>query len=451
MRLKNLSVFSRVGESIRRHGSLRKLLHHLLSVLKKEGMIGLRFRLRRVLLGGDLLGASPIAPYLHPRSTTDRDSLTPCLPPGVLLVGHPYAILGRAEDIRTVACSLDAVRIPFAMRNLLGEYGRQWAKFHRDFSFLDRIDDTATFRANLFVLNANEMETAWQLQGDTFRSGHYNIGYWAWELSRFPSAWIPAFAGLHEIWAPSRFIQQAIGEIADIPVIWMPLAVQPNCSHTPTRALLGLPKDKFLFLFFFDFRSFVARKNPWDIIRAFHLAFKHDNSNVRLVIKINGMEDRPGDYQDFLASEFLDDPRLILINRVMADWEIYGLMSQCDCFISLHRSEGFGRGLAEAMYMGKPVIATGYSGNLDYMNQSNCCLVDHRLIPVHSVDYPFGQGQFWAEPDVDMAAAYMRRVSEDENFAQNIGQTGADYIRRHHSYSAVGKRYRRRLEMLGLV
>jgi glycosyltransferase involved in cell wall biosynthesis len=135
----------------------------------------------------------------------------------------------------------------------------------------------------------------------------------------------------------------------------------------------------------------------------------------------------------------------------MDDREIRSLVGQCDCFVSLHRSEGFGRGLAEAMLMGKPVIATGYSGNLDFTNEENCCLVDYELVPVGDGEYPFGAGQLWAEADVDVAADFMRTLVNDPAFAREKGEAGARYIRRDHSFGAVGARYRRRLEQLGLV
>jgi glycosyltransferase involved in cell wall biosynthesis len=135
----------------------------------------------------------------------------------------------------------------------------------------------------------------------------------------------------------------------------------------------------------------------------------------------------------------------------MDDREIRSLVGQCDCFVSLHRSEGFGRGLAEAMLMGKPVIATGYSGNLDFTNEENRCLVDYVLVPVGEAEYPFGAGQLWAEADVDMAAGFMRAVVNDPALAREKGAAGARYIRRYHSFAAIGARYRRRLEQLDLV
>ena len=420
-------------------------------IVTTEGIQGLWQRARYLLAGRALRLTASTADTrcLRPiRATSGNRS---SFPPGALLVGHPYAVLGRAEDIRTAACALDASDVPFAMRNLFGDYGRQWAGMHKEFPLMDRVDAEARFRANIFVLNANEMEMAWHHHGEALFEGRYNIGYWAWELSHFPDAWRPALAGLNEIWAPSRFIQQAIAEKAECPVVWMPLPVEFGSIAAVTRAELGLPEGKFLFLFFFDFRSYVARKNPQSVVRAFETAFDPRDESVGLVIKTNGMEECSADYEQFKVAIQTSDARVTWIDRVLDDREIKALVNQCDCFVSLHRSEGFGRGLAEAMYMSKPVIATGYSGNLDFMNESNSCLVDNLLVPVGEGDYPFAEGQLWADADIDMASGFMTALVANPALARQVGAAGASYIRGHHSFERVGARYRRRLEQLGVV
>ena len=419
--------------------------------------VRVRSRLRDLLatlLGSLVGGPLPLALARNSeQSESDSRRLVSrsMMAPGALLIGHPYAVLGRAEDIRTAASAFDAAAIPFAMRNLYGAYGRELAGMHKDFDLMHREDAAAVYRTNLLVLNADEMESAWKQQRSILESGAYNIGYWAWELSHLPDAWLPALEKLDEIWAPSRFIQQAIADKADCPVVWMPLAVEHRPTEVASREALGLPEDRFLFLFFFDFRSFVSRKNPMAVVRAFEQAFSRSDDSVGLVIKTNGMSECSDAYEAFKSGDVTGDPRILWIDRVMDDREIRSLVSGCDSFVSLHRSEGFGRGLAEAMLMGKPVIATGYSGNLDFTNEENCCLVDYVLVPVEEGEYPFGAGQLWAEADVEMAAGFMRTLVRDPAFAREKGEAGARYIRRYHSFSAVGARYRRRLEHLGLV
>lgn len=452
-----------VRTALTRHAGPKRLLRRIVAIFRDEGLggIGLRAQLllsaqRKPSLNQPAAPTIALAaPIVSPAVASEPDwrgLRRSDLPEGAVLIGHPYAVLGRAEDIRTGACAFAAANVPFALRNTFGEYGKEMATLHQDFPFMDRIDPHAAHKANIFFLNANEMDDAYAHLGPQFFAGRYNIGYFAWELSQFPEAWVNEFRYFDEIWAPSRFIQQAVADKASCPVVWMPLAVEPICSTSLSREYFGLPEDRFLVLFFFDFRSFIQRKNPWAALHAFTAAFRENHSApVNLVIKLIGADARPDDYRDFLASEAMRDPRVILINRVMTDREIKELVRLCDCFLSLHRSEGFGRGLAEAMYYGKPVVATGYSGNLDFMNEANSCLVDCTLIPVGAEEYPYGTGQRWAEPDVEQAAWYLRRLVTDSAYATGIGQQAAYYIQTYHSFAAIGARHRRRLEQLGLL
>jgi glycosyltransferase involved in cell wall biosynthesis len=232
----------------------------------------------------------------------------------------------------------------------------------------------------------------------------------------------------------------------------MPLAVDFPEPNGVRREAFGLPEDRFLFLFFFDFTSYVHRKNPHAVIQAFLQAFPDSSdSRIGLVIKMNGMGLRPKEYHTFLQSIDGEDPRIILMDRVLTDRETKSLIKLCDCFLSLHRSEGFGRGLAEAMYLGKPVIATGYSGNLDFTNEHNSCLVDYRLIPVRDHEYPFASGQKWADPDIEHAVWFMKRVVNEPQYAQTLGRHAAGFIKTYHSPSAVGAKYRERLAALNLM
>ncbi len=445
-----------IRTALNRHAGWLRLLRRMVEVLRREGLVGLDLRLRLLLSAQKTDSATleivaPNTPVAEPdlgwRCARRLD-----LPPGALLIGHPYAVLGRAEDVRTSACACAAANFPFALRNTFGDYGKEMAVLHPHFPFMGRIDPQATYQANIFFLNANEMDDAFAHLGADCYAGRYNIGYWAWELSQFPDAWRSAFRYVDEIWAPSRFIQQAVADKAPCPVVWMPLAVEPIRSAPLSRAYFGLPDNRFLVLFFFDFRSFIHRKNPWAALRAFTTAFGKDSKTpVSLVIKMNGTEACPDDYRAFLDLDAVRDPRVILIDRVMTDQEIKELVRLCDCFLSLHRSEGFGRGLAEAMYFGKPVVATGYSGNLDFMNEANSCLVDCTLIPVGAGEYPHGLGQRWADPDVEQAAWHLQRLVANSIYAAEIGQRAAHDIQTYHGFSAVGTRHRRRLEQLRLL
>jgi glycosyltransferase involved in cell wall biosynthesis len=367
-----------------------------------------------------------------------------------MVVGHPYGILGLGENLRSTASALGSAGVPFHICNALGAQSEN-AKLLTDFAYHRLIDDTGLrYKANLFCMNADEMDNTFAHLGTDVFLRSYNIGCWWWELSEFPDKWVRSFEYLHEIWAQSRFVQESISRKSPIPVIWMPQAIEPGPANPALARSLGVPKDRFSFLFVFDFASYVARKNPLAVIEAFRRAFGDaTNQRVCLVIKMNGMRQAPREFKEFVDKIDPSDKSVILIDKVLSDSEMKGLFSGCDAFVSLHRSEGFGRGLAEAMYYGKPVIATGYSGNLDFMNPLNSCLVDYTLVPVLKGEYPFWKGQMWADPDIDHAAKWMRRLYEDRDLCRRIGISAQESIRSAHGAHAVGLRMASRLNQLG--
>ena len=253
-----------------------------------------------------------------------------------------------------------------------------------------------------------------------------------------------------EIWAPSRFIQRAFSQRADIPVEYMPLCVVLPHFKTLDRSYFGLSHRAFVFLYTFDFFSYLDRKNPFGAIRAFKRAFPDTRADACLVLKVmNGDEQSP--LWSIMTQLIDEDPRIVIINQTLSRSEVLALFDTCDCFISLHRSEGFGRGPAEAMYLGKPVIVTNYSGNTDFTLMDNSCLVDFKLIPVEDGQYPFHSGQEWADADIEHAAWYMKKLFGDKNYAQDLGARGKVYIRQNFNQQIIGAKYESRLKRLGLA
>lgn len=306
------------------------------------------------------------------------------------------------------------------------------------------------YRVNLFHINADQMHTALCHFGRDFFKHRYNIGYWLWELSKCPDEWLPVMGLVNEIWAPSRFIQQTFAERSSLPVVYMPLCVTLPPLKGYRRIYYGLPADCYLFLFSFDFFSFIDRKNPFAVIDAFKRAFPDSTGKVGLVIKImNGDPGHPRwkDMTDLIG----DDPRVYIFNKVMTHDEFLSLIDNCDCFASLHRSEGFGFGPAEAMYLGKPVIVTNYSGNTDFTLPGNSCPVDYRLIPVLDGQYVFDRGQVWADPDIEHAVWYMRKLVSDHIYGKELGRKAASFIRKNHSPSRIGSLYKKRFRELNLA
>lgn len=363
------------------------------------------------------------------------------MPPELSLVGHPFAPIGMGEHIR---CSFRALRSVAHQPALVDLYGLSDAV---ESGTLDLVPHASgnLGAINLFHINADEVELAFATLGDRIPPDAYNIIYPAWELSKYPDAWIEILNRFDEAWAPSTFIATALREKLNRPVITMPLATEVLLDSFLSRRYFGIAEDAYVFLFFYDFRSFASRKNPRAIFHAFRrMLANRPFCNARLVIKSHGGS---ADASAELLAEFEDiAARVTILDRTMTDNEVKNLVRCSDAFISLHRSEGFGRGMAEAMYLGKPVVATGYSGNLDFMTESNSHLVDFTLQALEPGSYPHWEGQVWAEPDVEVAANAMRCLIDDPEAGRDLGNRASADIRRHLSYRATGTRFIERLE-----
>jgi glycosyltransferase involved in cell wall biosynthesis len=349
------------------------------------------------------------------------------------------------EYLREIARALTVTGPPFGIKDV----SQTPSTVPGDDSVSAYVRADCAYNTNLFVLNADNMKTTLDLIGAETVATRFNIALWAWELSEFPDQWSKAMDVIDEIWAFSSFTQQSLAAKATIPVLSMRQPVTlANHAHL-SRLDFGIPEDRYVFLFQFDFTAFIDRKNPYACIAAFRKAFPHDRRDVLLVIKTNNSENYPEQLRQ-LAQALGDDPAILLLRGTFPRGKVASLMSLADAFVSLHRSEGFGRSLAETMLLGKPVIATNYSGNTDFMRQDNSCLVNYSLIPVKTGQYPFAEGQVWADPDIDHAAWHMRRLVNNRPYAQLISEKARQTIAENYSLSVTGARYRRRLELLGL-
>ena len=272
-------------------------------------------------------------------------------------------------------------------------------------------------------------------------SGRYNIAVWAWESAATPPppTWAKALPFFDEIWAPSRFTADALARTMDLRPIVVPHAVDVSIPVTD-RAGLGLPTDGVLFCFVFDGLSNVERKNPLGAVRAFFRAFPQGGAN--LILKANNIS---RELIEAIMTEAGGRPGIHLRLGTESRAETLGLIAAADAYLSLHRAEGFGFTIAEAMALGKPVIATGYSGNLDFMDEANSYPVRCALETTDRQIGDYAAGTVWASPDLDQAAAFMRRVRDEPDAARQLGRAAAEYMRRHFSVAAVGARVQERL------
>jgi glycosyltransferase involved in cell wall biosynthesis len=298
---------------------------------------------------------------------------------------------------------------------------------------------------SLLHVNADQTAIIAGLLGDDFFRNRYTIGHWAWELEQLPDSSAEAFDWLDEVWAPSAFVVRAIADRSAVPVVQMPYAVTVDPSRGLTRQHFGLPDEDFLYLMMYDVLSVQERKNPLGAIAAFQQAFPRPNG-VGLVVRVNHARSRPEDVD--VVRQAAATPGVHLLVRPMSRADVQALQASCDAFVSLHRSEGFGLNIAEAMLLGKPVIVTGWSGNVDFTNPGNACVVDHDLVTIDRDHGPYRAGNRWAEPDLEHASEYLRRLVEDEAFRRRLANRGRETVATELSPRAIGERYARRLAFI---
>jgi glycosyltransferase involved in cell wall biosynthesis len=386
---------------------------------------------------------APPAPAGEDRDA-DRDVLAPAAPPaapvaGVNVVGYFASELGVGEAARQVVRGLDSAGVPvLPLRGPDTPLSRQ----EHPFAFLDH--DAARYPLNLICMNADTLPGFASRAGDAFFRGRYSIGVWFWEVtSAPPGEWSEAFSVLDEVWVTSDHVARAIAAVAPVPTTRITVPVEvPEPAAVP-RQTFGLAAEEFAFLFSFDYLSVFERKNPLAVIRAFRAAFPRASGASLTIKTINHEHDPVGRAR--LQATVAGDPDIRLIERYLDPEVKDALTAACDCYVSLHRSEGFGLTMAEAMYLGKPVIATGYSGNLDFMTPHNSYLVDYELVAVGDGAAPYPAHAEWAEPSVEHAARLMRDVFEHRAAARAKGRRAAADIRRSHSPRKAGQEMRDRL------
>jgi glycosyltransferase involved in cell wall biosynthesis len=363
---------------------------------------------------------------------------------GVNVIGYIAAESGVGESARS--CVKGARTVGLRCKTI--DVGYQSLNRQEDQTVNDAVVNDATFKFNLIHVNADQTRRTLDAVPETQREGSINIAYWHWEQPSLPVAYLTSFEGLAEVWVPTAFVHEAVAKIAPVPVFKVPHVVEFPIPAQVSRARLGLPEDKFLVLVMYDFDSYQFRKNPQAAIQAFRTACG-DRNDVALVIKtINGKRNPEGVQE--LRDAVGDLRHVVLLDEYLSRAQVYELQAACDCFLSLHRAEGFGLGLAEMMYLGKPVIGTDWSGNTEFMTSSNSYPVRYELKPLERDLGVYRAGQLWAEADTDHAAAALREILDEPGQRDRIAACAHRDMRRHFSATAIGSAYRRRLALLEL-
>ncbi len=308
-----------------------------------------------------------------------------------------------------------------------------------DSSLDDYLGFETPYGIHLLFVNPDYLGDSLERIGKARLSSGYVIACWFWELEVIPPEWLPALDMVDEIIVSSAFVEAAFRRFTDKPIFRVPLPLGDVPDSGLTRADFGLSSSTFIFLVTFDFNSWLDRKNPFAAIEAFIRAFPRERNDVQLLVKSSNGYRYPEPFFRLLKAVG-EDHRILIRDEVIDRYHVQAMQRCVDAYVSLHRAEGFGLGLAESMRLGKPVVATGWSGNIDFMNERNSLLVDYKLVPVEVGQYSHTQGQRWAEPNIEQAATYMRRLVDEAGLVERIGDRAQKDIREKLSSQIVAGR-----------
>jgi glycosyltransferase involved in cell wall biosynthesis len=361
--------------------------------------------------------------------------------PGVNVVGHFRYPSGLQEAAFGVVKGLHRVGFRTSLRDLPVIFPCDWRDRGR-YQGLEQFDTT------VYVAAVNTFPAEWYPRSGLYmRPGVRRIAVWYWELEELPTEWVDRLGWADEVWAPTRFVADCFRKYVSMPVVPMLPGVELPAFTPRPRSYFGLPEGRFTFLFSFDMASVMERKNPLGLIAAFRRTFRPGDC-AQLVVKVS----RGGRDPDSLARlRAVAGDGVVVIDELMTREDALALLACADCYVSLHRSEGFGLGLAESMLLGKPVIATAYSGNLDFMAPDVAHLVGYRRVPITEDFSPYPKGCHWADPDIDQAAELMLRVYDRPDDARELGARAKAHAERALSIDAAGRRMADSLRAAGAV
>lgn len=354
-----------------------------------------------------------------------------------------------SETARTTANALARRGVAFTYNELLFPYA-----MYRDAVGGMPVDlpTGIKYPANLFCYNMHLFGTLDAQWLADVRRQRYTMGLWVWEMPDVPEAWRGEFDKLDEVWCPSEFVRDTFQKVTRKPVIVVPHPIE-LLPQTQGRVAFGLEPQRAVFLFTFSAGSGDGRKNPWGVIEAYRRAFGSSPAADKPLLLIKAQHS--AHYPELVTAlgKAVMDVGGSLIMETYTRQQMHDLYYNIDCFVSLHRAEGFGLGLAETMAAGKPVIATAYSGPRDFMTPENSYLVDYTLRPVTAEDHRYRQelveyyrpGMIWAEADVNQAAAHMVSVYEHPEEARAKGELAAQYLRAKFSPEVIGAMMQERI------
>jgi glycosyltransferase involved in cell wall biosynthesis len=324
---------------------------------------------------------------------------------GVNVVGYVNDVTGLGQVARLLITALEHRGIP---HTVLAVGAR---------SLRERLRPTKPlYDTNIVCVNAQLLPGFVEAVGRSLLQERRTIGFWWWEVQPFPPVMAWASHLVDELWVGSVHVKRMIEASVSKPIHVFPLPIVRPSVEVLTRRELGIPEGRFAFVFSFNFWSVFERKNPLGLLEAFSRAFAPNEGPILVMKTIRGST-YPVELARLRAAAAAR-PDVLVIDRAVAPAQYHGLVAACDAYASLHRAEGFGLTIAEAMALGKPAVATAYSGNVDFMTGNNSYLAPYELVPVPAGLEPYAAGGLWAEPDLDAAAALLRRIVDQPDEAR---------------------------------
>jgi GT2 family glycosyltransferase len=417
--------------------SVRRLRHHPRSVHRRALVDGARGMPRRLAHRIGVRIPRPIRGVIaRVRSRGARRVAARVVgTPGVNIVGYHHISSGLGSNARELTAALSAAGVPvLAIDNDLSSSPRRRPAN----PVPDEVYDTTIAVVTAFEF-AHFCSRFPQLRGPDKRM----IGLWVWELEDIPQQHLDAVPLVDEIWTPTTFVQRAYEAAVDgrVPVRLAPFRMEePVVDPLQVGAWRSQWGNDVVFMLSFDYLSIVERKNPIGAIDAFRRAFTGGDEAVRLVVKSINADQRQDDAA-VVRAVCGGDERIELLDGHLDDARHHALIAAADCLVSLHRSEGYGLHPALAMWFGTPVIATRYSGVLDFMDDTCAAMVDARLIPVTNGQGIYPESAMWADPDLDQAAGHMRRLATDPAQLSELAARARHRIADQPSPAEFGQAY----------
>jgi glycosyltransferase involved in cell wall biosynthesis len=363
---------------------------------------------------------------------------------GFNVIGHVSANVGVGVVARNAIRSLLEKGHPVATLDIDPGRGRTGSDTTYDYLAVPNFDDLP-YGISIVVLSITALPDILIDQRIRLRDDVVTAGFFWWELPVIPPLWARSLEQFDVLVAGSEFLRSTFERhVSGIPAIHAVQSPAEIAGILPERKKFGIPDDKVVFVCIVEPTSDPIRKNPYAAIEAFQRAFKLADP-AHLVIKLNNAQAAASESQLATLRETVGrlGSRVTLIEDFLPHRDVLQLYASCDVFVGLHRAEGLGLGLMEAMALGKPVVATGWSGNMTFMNHANSCLVGYRLIPVSGSILAYSpaflkQEVRWADPDLDQASAWMTALVREPALRASIGQAAADDMRRLRLETARG-------------